>query len=206
MLLAMMAQINPKETPDADRVYSLSFSDFGRLAGVNMHDNTYLEYLKDTVKSLEDRSFWSLDPASDGHQYKVLSWLQRGSTVNDRDKQIRVRFNRRSSLSFPAEKQLYLLQRGISADDEQHLLHAFLRNFAFLRQRRHRLRLHERPGVSAGHKEILDRFPDKAQDIRGFKYKVFDIQELKEQLSPRRKSEKGQGKAADRKVQQLPRF
>ena len=38
----MMAQINPKETPDADRVYSLSFSDFGRLAGVNMHDNTYL--------------------------------------------------------------------------------------------------------------------------------------------------------------------
>ena len=40
-----------------------------------------------------DRSFWSLDPASDGHQYKVLSWLQRGSTVNDRDKQIRVRFN-----------------------------------------------------------------------------------------------------------------
>lgn len=93
VLLAMMAQINPKETPDADRVYSLSFSDFGRLAGVNMHDNTYLEYLKDTVKSLEDRSFWSLDPASDGHQYKVLSWLQRGSTVNDRDKQIRVRFN-----------------------------------------------------------------------------------------------------------------
>ena len=91
VLLAMMAQINPKETPDADRVYSLSFSDFGRLAGVNMHDNTYLEYLKDTVKSLEDRSFWSLDPASDGHQYKVLSWLQRGSTVNDRDKQIRVR-------------------------------------------------------------------------------------------------------------------
>lgn len=42
---------------------------------------------------MEDRSFWSLDPASDGHQYKVLSWLQRGSTVNDRDKQIRVRFN-----------------------------------------------------------------------------------------------------------------
>ena len=73
VLLAMMAQINPKETPDADRVYSLSFSDFGRLAGVNMHDNTYLEYLKDTVKSLEDRSFWSLDPASDGHQYKVLA-------------------------------------------------------------------------------------------------------------------------------------
>ena len=50
VLLAMMAQINPKETPDADRVYSLSFSDFGRLAGVNMHDNTYLEYLKDTVQ------------------------------------------------------------------------------------------------------------------------------------------------------------
>ena len=40
VLLAMMAQINPKENPDADRVYSLSFSDFGRLAGVNMHDNT----------------------------------------------------------------------------------------------------------------------------------------------------------------------
>ena len=60
VLLAMMAQINPKEVPDANRVYSLSFTDFGRLAGVNMHDNTYLEYLKDTVKSLEDRSFWSL--------------------------------------------------------------------------------------------------------------------------------------------------
>lgn len=33
VLLAMMAQINPKETPDADRVYSLSFSDFGRWPG-----------------------------------------------------------------------------------------------------------------------------------------------------------------------------
>lgn len=51
---------------------------------------------------MEDRSFWSLDPASDGHQYKVLSWLQRGSTVNDRDKQIRVRFNPEILPIFPS--------------------------------------------------------------------------------------------------------
>ena len=185
VLLAMMAQINPKETPDADRVYSLSFSDFGRLAGVNMHDNTYLEYLKDTVKSLEDRSFWSLDPASDGHQYKVLSWLQRGSTVNDRDKQIRVRFN--------PEILPYLsqLKSNYTSYNVEYLL---TMNSTYSMRFYEILLSYDNGDTDYGYtnglvfqpvtKEILDRFPDKAQDIRGFKYKVFDIQELKEQLSP----------------------
>ena len=181
----MMAQINPKETPDADRVYSLSFSDFGRLAGVNMHDNTYLEYLKDTVKSLEDRSFWSLDPASDGHQYKVLSWLQRGSTVNYRDKQIRVRFN--------PEILPYLsqLKSNYTSYNVEYLL---TMNSTYSMRFYEILLSYDNGDTDYGYtnglvfqpvtKEILDRFPDKAQDIRGFKYKVFDIQELKEQLSP----------------------
>ena len=185
VLLAMMAQINPKETPDADRVYSLSFSDFGRLAGVNMHDNSYLEYLKDTVKSLEDRSFWSLDPASDGHQYKVLSWLQRGSTVNDRDKQIRVRFN--------PEILPYLsqLKSNYTSYNVEYLL---TMNSTYSMRFYEILLSYDNGDTDYGYtnglvfqpvtKEILDRFPDKAQDIRGFKYKVFDIQELKEQLSP----------------------
>ena len=185
VLLAMMAQINPKETPDADRVYSLSFSDFGRLAGVNMHDNTYLEYLKDTVKSLEDRSFWSLDPASDGHQYKVLSWLQRGSTVNDRDKQIRVRFN--------PEILPYLsqLKSNYTSYNVEYLL---TMNSTYSMRFYEILLSYDNGDTDYSYtnglvfqpvtKEILDRFPDKAQDIRGFKYKVFDIQELKEQLSP----------------------
>lgn len=185
VLLAMMAQINPKETPDANRVYSLSFSDFGRLAGVNMHDNTYLEYLKDTVKSLEDRSFWSLDPASDGHQYKVLSWLQRGSTVNDRDKQIRVRFN--------PEILPYLsqLKSNYTSYNVEYLL---TMNSTYSMRFYEILLSYDNGDTDYGYtnglvfqpvtKEILDRFPDKAQDIRGFKYKVFDIQELKEQLSP----------------------
>lgn len=185
VLLAMMAQINPKEAPDADRIYSLSFSDFGRLAGVNMHDNTYLEYLKDTVKSLEDRSFWSLDPASDGHQYKVLSWLQRGSTVNDRDKQIRVRFN--------PEILPYLsqLKSNYTSYNVEYLL---TMNSTYSMRFYEILLSYDNGDADYGYtnglvfqpvtEEILDRFPDKAQDICGFKYKVFDIQELKEQLSP----------------------
>lgn len=185
VLLAMMAQINPKEAPDADRVYSLSFSDFGRLAGVNMHDNTYLEYLKDTVKSLEDRSFWSIDPASDGHQYKVLSWLQRGSTVNDRDKQIRVRFN--------PEILPYLsqLKSNYTSYNVEYLL---TMNSTYAMRFYEILLSYDNGDADYGYtnglvfqpvtQEILDMFPDYASEIRGFKYKVFDIQELKEQLSP----------------------
>lgn len=185
VLLAMMAQINPKAVPDADRVYSLSFSDFGRLAGVNMHDNTYLEYLKDTVKSLEDRSFWSLDPNSDGHQYKVLSWLQRGSTVNDRDKQIRVRFN--------PEILPYLsqLKSNYTSYNVEYLL---TMNSTYSMRFYEILLSYDNGDTDYGYtnglvfqdvnEEILEKFPDKAQDIKGFKYKVFDIQELKEQLSP----------------------
>ncbi|WP_455501018.1 replication initiation protein [Gemmiger sp.] len=185
VLLAMMAQINPKEVPDADRIYSLSFADFGRLAGVNMHDNTYLEYLKDTVKSLEDRSFWSLDPASDGHQYKVLSWLQRGSTVNDRDKQIRVRFN--------PEILPYLsqLKSNYTSYNVEYLL---TMNSTYSMRFYEILLSYDNGDMDYGYtnglvfqpvtQDILDMFPDYAKLIRGFKYKVFDIQELKEQLSP----------------------
>ena len=185
VLLAMMAQINPKEAPDANRVYSLSFSDFGRLAGVNMHDNTYLEYLKDTVKSLEDRSFWSLDPTSNGHQYKVLSWLQRGSTVNDSDKQIRVRFN--------PEILPYLsqLKSNYTSYNVEYLL---TMNSTYSMRFYEILLSYDNGDADYGYTnglvfqpvtdEVLDKFPDKAQEIKGFKYKVFDIQELKEQLSP----------------------
>lgn len=185
VLLAMMAQINPKEVPDANRIYSLSFSDFGRLAGVNMHDNTYLEYLKDTVKSLEDRSFWSLAPNSDGHEYKVLSWLQRGSTVNDRDKQIRVRFN--------PEILPYLsqLKSNYTSYNVEYLL---TMNSTYSMRFYEILLSFDNGDADYGYtnglvfqpvtEEVLDKFPDKAQDIKGFKYKVFNIQELKEQLSP----------------------
>ena len=185
VLLAMMAQINPKEVPDANRVYSLSFSDFGRLAGVNMHDNTYLEYLKDTVKSLEDRSFWSLDPNSDGHEYKVLSWLQRGSTVNDRDKQIRVRFN--------PEILPYLsqLKSNYTSYNVEYLL---TMNSTYSMRFYEILLSYDNGDIDYGYtnglvfqpvtEDVLERFPDKARQLRGYKYKVFDIQALKEQLSP----------------------
>lgn len=185
VLLAMMAQINPKETPDAGRVYSLSFSDFGRLAGVNMHDNTYLEYLKDTVKSLEDRSFWSLDPNSDGHEYKVLSWLQRGSTVNDRDKQIRVRFN--------PEILPYLsqLKSNYTSYNVEYLL---TMNSTYSMRFYEILLSYDNGDIDYGYTnglvfqpvtpDVLKMFPNKAKELRGYKYKVFDIQALKEQLSP----------------------
>lgn len=185
VLLAMMAQINPKEVPDANRVYSLSFTDFGRLAGVNMHDNTYLEYLKDTVKSLEDRSFWSLDPDSDGHEYKVLSWLQRGSTVNDRDKQIRVRFN--------PEILPYLsqLKSNYTSYNVEYLL---TMNSTYSMRFYEILLSYDNGDTDYGYTnglvfqpvtdDVLKMFPDKARELRGYKYKVFDIQALKEQLSP----------------------
>lgn len=134
---------------------------------------------------MEDRSFWSLDPASDGHQYKVLSWLQRGSTVNDRDKQIRVRFN--------PEILPYLsqLKSNYTSYNVEYLL---TMNSTYSMRFYEILLSYDNGDTDYGYtnglvfqpvtKEILDRFPDKAQDIRGFKYKVFDIQELKEQLSP----------------------
>ena len=171
VLLAMMAQINPKEVPDANRVYSLSFTDFGRLAGVNMHDNTYLEYLKDTVKSLEDRSFWSLDPDSDGHEYKVLSWLQRGSTVNDRDKQIRVRFN--------PEILPYLsqLKSNYTSYNVEYLL---TMNSTYSMRFYEILLSYDNGDTDYGYTnglvfqpvtdDVLKMFPDKARELRGYKY------------------------------------
>ena len=50
ILLAMIAQIDPKNDIDANKVYSMSFSDFAKLTGVNVDDRNYLKFLKDTIR------------------------------------------------------------------------------------------------------------------------------------------------------------
>ena len=65
ILLAMIAQIDPKNDIDANKVYSMSFSDFAKLTGVNVDDRNYLKFLKDTIRELANNSFW-MDDSSDG--------------------------------------------------------------------------------------------------------------------------------------------
>ena len=105
--------------------------------------------------------------------------------MNDRDKQIRVRFN--------PEILPYLsqLKSNYTSYNVEYLL---TMNSTYSMRFYEILLSYDNGDTDYGYtnglvfqpvtKEILDRFPDKAQDIRGFKYKVFDIQELKEQLSP----------------------
>ena len=91
ILFMLLSKIDQKKDKDPSKTYTLTFSEFSKLTGVNAMDPGYINYLKDTVQSLERRDFWVVLP--DG-RYKSMSWLDRGTVVDTRDKTISIRFNR----------------------------------------------------------------------------------------------------------------
>lgn len=208
ILLAMISQINPRLPADPDKTYTLSFSDFSRLANVDMTDTTYINYLKATIKSLEDRSFWSLDANSDGSEYTIISWLQRGSKVNVKEKKIKIRFS--------AEILPYLtqLKSNYTSYNVEYLL---MMNSTYSMRFYEIMLSYDNGTTDYGYANgltfqpvtaaVLAKFPDKAAEIKGYKYKVFDIQELKEQLSPPPdKDKRGRDKNEKSLAEKYPNF
>lgn len=208
ILLAMISQINPRLPADPEKIYTLTFAEFSRLANVNMSDTTYLNYLKSTIKSLEDRSFWSLDAEGDGSEYTIISWLQRGSKVNVREKKIKIRF---SPEILPYLTQL---KSNYTSYNVEYLL---MMNSTYSMRFYEIMLSYDNGSADYGYTNglvfqpvtdaILAKFPDKAADIKGYKYKVFDIQELKEQLSPPPdKDKRGKDRTEKSLAEKYPNF
>ena len=185
VLLAMIAQIDPKHDFDPSKVYSMSFSDFSKLTGVNMHNKSYYDFLKKTIKSLSDSSFWMEDKSKTSRKEKLIRWIGEETEINRDEQMIYMQFSKRI---FPYLTQLksnytsfnvqYLLQMNstysmrfyeilLSYDNGDRDYH-YANNLVF----------------QPVNDEVLDMFPDKGAALRGYKYKVYNIDDLKEQLSP----------------------
>lgn len=182
ILLTLMSKIDPKNDTDANKEYSITFGEFSKLTGLNALDAHYMKYMQDTVQSLEDRSFWIELP---GNKRKIMSWLARGSEVDLKKKTITCKFN---GDMWP---ELSQLNRNYTSYSVEYLLTMTstysMRFYEILlsydngdSKREYNNGLIFQPVT----KEILEKFPDKAADIQNFKYKVFSIQDLREQLSP----------------------
>ena len=90
LLLAMIAQINPKEDTDPNKVYTMSFSNFSRLTGADTRSSSYRTYLKNTIKKLADSSFWVDDGAKSSDLYR---WISGGTNIDFENKTINMRFS-----------------------------------------------------------------------------------------------------------------
>lgn len=185
LLLAMIAQIDPKHDTDPSKIYSMSFSDFSKLTGVNMASRSYLSFIKKTVKELADSSFWMDGKSIQDDEDRLIRWVGEETTVNRKTKTIKIQFSKNI---FPYLTQL---KSNYTSFNVEYLLQM---NSTYSMRFYEILLSYDNGDTDYGYTngivfqpvtdEILNKFPDKAPDIEGFMYKVFDIQELKEQLSP----------------------
>lgn len=192
LLLAMIAQIDPKHDADPSQIYSMSFSDFSKLTGVNMASRSYLAFIKKTVKELADSSFWMDGKSIQDDEDRLIRWVGDGTSVNRKTKMIKIQF---SKSIFPYLTQL---KSNYTSFNVEYLLQM---NSTYSMRFYEILLSYDNGDTDYGYtngivfqpvtEEILNKFPDKAPDIEGFMYKVFDIQELKEQLSPALDRDKG---------------
>lgn len=185
VLLAMIAQIDPKRDKDPSKVYSMSFSDFAKLTGVNMASRSYLSYLRKTIKELADSSFWIDGKSIQDDEDRLIRWIGEDTKINRKTKMIHLQFSKNI---FPYLTQL---KSNYTSFNVEYLLQM---NSTYSMRFYEILLSYDNGDTDYGYSngivfqpvtdEILEKFSDKADDIKGFMYKVFDIKELKEQLSP----------------------
>lgn len=185
VLLAMIAQIDPKNDKDPSKIYSMSFSDFAKLTGVNMASRSYLTYLKKTIKELADSSFWIEGKSIQDDEDRLIRWIGEDTKINRKTKMIHLQFSKNI---FPYLTQL---KSNYTSFNVEYLLQM---NSTYSMRFYEILLSYDNGDTDYGYSngvvfqpvtdKILEKFSDKAIDIQGFMYKVFDIQELKEQLSP----------------------
>ena len=183
LLLAMIAQINPKEDTDPNKVYTMSFSNFSRLTGADTRSSSYRTYLKNTIKKLADSSFWVDDGAKSSDLYR---WISGGTNIDFENKTINMRF---SPEIFPYLTQL---KSNYTSFDVEYLLKM---NSTYSMRIYEIILSYDNGEADYGYTNgivfqpatdefLRAKFPKSAKRLHGFKYKVFNIQDLKLQLSP----------------------
>ena len=78
ILFMLLSKIDQKNDTDASKYYTITFSDFSKLTGVNAEKPAYVAYLQHTIENLENRTFWvPIAPT----KYKSMSWVRKGSIL-----------------------------------------------------------------------------------------------------------------------------
>ena len=181
ILFMMLSKIDQRHDMDASKYYTISFDDFAKLTGVNALDSGYANYLRKTIENLENRMFWV--PLGND-QYKTMSWVNRGSIVDMKKKTISMRFNP------DIWKDIAQLTSNYTSYSIEYLL---------MMQSTYSMRVYEIIlSYDNGNRdysynnglifepvteEVLQKFPNKREELKGFKYKRFDMEEFKGMLS-----------------------
>lgn len=205
ILFMLLSKIDQRHDLDASKYYTITFDDFAKLTGVNAFDSGYANYLRKTIENLENRMFWV--PLGN-EQYKTMSWVNRGSIVDMKKKTISMRFNP------DIWKDIAQLTSNYTSYSIEYLL---------MMQSTYSMRVYEIIlSYDNGNRdysynnglifepvteEVLQKFPAKRDQLKGYKYKRFDIEEFKGMLSMPSKDEinKSKGKSKDSSAQKFSR-
>ena len=199
VLFMLMSKIAQKNDKDASKYYSITFNDIAKLTGVRTVDTTYALNLKETIENLENRTFWvKKEPGS--KVYRSISWLQKGSEVDFDKKEIRLRFNQ------DIWKDIAQLTSNYTSYSIEYLL---------MMKSTYSMRVYEiilscdngnrDYGYTNGlvfqpvNDEILNKFSSKRDELTGYKYKKFNIDEFKGLLSAPTEAERESTKSKKKK-------
>lgn len=196
ILFMLLSKIDQRHDTDASKYYTISFSEFSQLTGVNALDSSYMKYLQDTVNSLASRFFWV--PSSDGNGYDQMSWILPTTEVNIKDKTIKMQFHPK------IWKDIAQLTSNYTSYSIEYLL---------MMQSTYTMRVYEiLLSYDNGNRDygynnglvfepvtdkIANKFPDK--ELKGYKYKRFDTDEFKAMLSVPPANEQNSKKKKDEK-------
>ena len=189
ILFMLLSKIDQKNDTDASKYYTITFSDFSKLTGVNAEKPAYVAYLQHTIENLENRTFWvPIAPT----KYKSMSWVRKGSIIDTEGKTISMRFNE------DIWKDIAQLTSNYTSYSIEYLL---------MMQSTYSMRVYEIIlSYDNGNRdyeyanglvfepmtdEVLGMFPAKRSQLRGYKYKKFGIDDFKNLLSVPTKEERG---------------
>lgn len=182
ILFMLLSKIDQKKDTDASKYYTITFSEFSKLTGVNAMDSSYIKYLQETVNSLASRFFWVPNPNGTG--YNQMAWILPTVEVNTKDKTIKMQFHPK------IWKDIAQLTSNYTSYSIEYLL---------MMQSTYSMRVYEiilsydngdrDYGYNNGlvfepvTEKVLGKFPDKSEELKGFKYKRFETDEFKSLLS-----------------------
>lgn len=196
ILFVLMSKIDQKNDKDPTKIYEITFNEFSKLTGVQTMDTHYLNYLQKTITDLAGRGFWVRTEEG----YKFVRWLGGDPEVNLKRKVIRLQFG---TTIWPQITQLTSNYTSYSIE------------YLLMMKSTYSMRIYEillsydngskDYGYTNGivfepvNEQILSKFHEKRNDLVGFKFKKFDMDEFKALLSVPRDDEKEKGSRAKKK-------
>ena len=187
ILLIMLSKIDQRNDRDASKYYTITFQEFSKLTGVDIMRSGYKPHLQQIVENLENRTFWVPDGPD---QLKTISWISKGSRVNFKDKTIQMRFNpdiwkdiAQLTSNYTSYSIEYLLT--MQSTYSMRIYEIVLSYDNGTREYNYTNGVIFEPVTEA----VLRKFPDKQNELKGYKYKVFDMEEFKGMLSMPSKDE-----------------